>query len=274
MKQAGGIIEAISRIYNAIVELDKISTRRLVSGDCIMYVLKLFDDFKNIEKGLIKVEQGVNKLIDIQPVRVGINTEFIAAGKNKEFLNRVVTIKNGDSIYGSAFVVGEVNGYYILFTNSHVVGTKVAIELLTNEDGRKLIGTGYVVIHNYRLARNIEEALNSDYEYFPDYRVFHEDYSRDIAIVVIRKEESKLALKPINLVPEFQELTMGSLISGYNDTLSTGTLIRFGDFVMCLGAQGIDGDSGSPYLIDEDTAVAVNYRSSRSFVEGVFLAGK
>ena len=113
-------------------------------------------------------------------------------------------------------------------TNAHVVKDKVKVTIFTN---RK------------KASQNLGEAeVVLRHKDHSDFEISH----GDIALLVLK---SSKPLVPLKLSHNFMNAGIATLVSGLNDNVSSGHLIRSKDAVLLLGAKTKYGDSGSPYLI-------------------------
>lgn len=134
--------------------------------------------------------------------------------------------RKGEGGRGSAFVVANIKDMYIALTNSHVV---------------RYIDSPVVVRHRNRAV---------------------EPVTGDLAVLAIPARTLGEGIVPIKLVFELEAEDIATLVSGSNITISSGRFFPLGeDLAILMGARTIEGDSGSPWLLQrrgELVAVAVN----------------
>ena len=190
-----------------------------------------------LKKALLTLEESKQE-------RAAVQREFIKRRQNGEFSRSILSVQSARGC-GSAFVVGQVNRYYILMSNSHVTGEAKYVLLRSSAPDEEEVGTASVVLAN---------RMN-----FPE--------TGDLAILVIEAPNVRgRSLLPISIAGG--NVTTGghsTLASGQNATVSTGVVVSIqeNNVMILLGAQTIPGDSGSPYLVKTGEgyeAVAVNAR--------------
>lgn len=150
--------------------------------------------------------------------------------KNKNLLsNRILVVKRTFGV-ANAFVVGHLNGYYILLTNTHVVGNNKNIKVQTKNNKAIKIQEKAVVV------------LRSTKKFFK---------FEDIAILALKEEHVQGGnLKPFKFANGFKKGDIGTFVSFKNNRISSGHLIHMArNYVALLGAMSVYGDSGSPILV-------------------------
>lgn len=174
--------------------------------------------------------------------RAAVQRTFVEKRQNGEFSRSILSVQSTSGT-GTAFVIGEVNRYYILISNSHVVGNAKSVLLQSCAPEEEEIGTASVLLIN---------RMN-----FPE--------TGDLAILVINEASVRGGgLLRIDLAVGRASIGQyATLVSGRNSTISTGVLVTIPEssVTILLGAETIPGDSGSPYLVETNggyKAVAVN----------------
>lgn len=239
----------IAVIFHSIIRLEDVKERIYILQSLIEFlqqtgindidincILKIIAPQKHIKEIAVRLKSVGFKLPRARQRRIQIEMAITHARQEGKFSRSIVRFDGG----GSGFVAGETKLYYILLTNSHIVTRRESIRVNAHAQLSEPIGIGTAVLW----------PENSEPE------------TGDLALLVIEKEKVHGGeLVPIKMVSEFDEGAIATLVSGDNDTISCGHIVRAGDALILLGAKSIPGDSGSPYLIkvnDEYLGIAVN----------------
>jgi len=129
----------------------------------------------------------------------------------------------------------------------HAVNKKEEIYMLKtqeNEDGRRdMIAKASIVIRH-----KFDEPCSD----------------QDIAIIAIKEKDlpdNFFTLKPIDIKFDEEEGNPATIVGGRNNTISTGYILKYHEQIRLPGGEHEPGDSGSPYLVEENNklkAIAVN----------------
>ncbi len=200
----------------------------------ILKVLSTQDDVKQISTTTREV---ADMLQGTEQARQAIEQEVKQKKAKARFLRSIVGVygHSDDKDRGSGFVAGQTKDYYLVFTNSHVVGQDKSVVLKTHTG--EMIGEASVVVRYQNVL--------------PD--------TADWAILAIGKKEVKERaafvnrqdryLAPVKMLSKFEQGRVATLVSGLRATVSTGLLVAIGDAAILLGGVSLGGDSGSPYLV-------------------------
>ncbi|MBM3251319.1 MAG: hypothetical protein FJZ11_00860, partial [Candidatus Omnitrophica bacterium] len=265
LKQAEIDNFSIGAIYKNISLRNNL--KEAISASQIISVVKIFWQREGIDyvTTLLKViflngSPGVmaQRLIDTTNLRA-IEKQFRLIRQENNLSRSIIKIERDDEAVGSGFVFAydEEQECYLIVTNTHVVEGLKRVKICEGSDTHEEIGYGDVIL------RNKNENPTED----------------DLAIVVLRKEEIKGKL-PEHLIELKIDFCSGGelavLANGAHNYESAGVLARCSpSTVYLLGAEGVGGTSGSPYLIIDDKenyfAVAINSHSegSNSNLSGV-----
>ncbi|MCG8429934.1 MAG: ATP-binding protein, partial [Candidatus Omnitrophica bacterium] len=190
---------------------------------------------EEIEPAIEKVKDAVARFPETKRQRGALESELQGKEKEDGFSQSIlrVNVDHPDlyciTIWSSSFVAGEIEGYYVIITNTHVisdVGENKLVSLSTKAG--EAIGKASLVLRHK----------------------FAEPYTRDIAILLIKAEDVYVgALEPIE-IGGFDDGDFATVVSGSNGTVLAGELLRLGDVVFLVSEEDtVWGDSGSPYLI-------------------------
>ncbi|MFC1805263.1 PfkB family carbohydrate kinase, partial [Candidatus Omnitrophota bacterium] len=96
---------------------------------------------------------------------------------------------------------------------------------------------------------------------------------RDIALLAVDKNTLKGIgpLLPIPMLDHIEKGSLATLVSGKNETVSSGYPICIGDTLILLGVEVIHGDSGSPSLIEIDGKYYSLGTFARGWVRGMLM---
>ena len=141
---------------------------------------------------------------------------------------------SGSSGEGSGFVADKIGRWYILITNSHVVGKDRSVRVRINLKINPFIAQAFVVLRNPNV--NPENIVAED---------------PDLALLVLDENQLPGAdLSPFYILPRFYKTSLATLVSGRNHSVASRDLEYAGDEARLLGFTCKNGDSGSPYLIN------------------------
>ena len=170
----------------------------------------------------------VTNLPGAQATRVAFEEDVLSLRRAGQLQRSIVTLAGA-----SGFIAAHLAGYYVIVTNTHVVwfeGDSITVETSTFlPEPREHLGTASVVLRAYS---GLPET------------------GGDLAILLLSDQEVRgNPLIPMRMTDQIDEGQVAVVVSGSQDTISSGHLVSLGDDVIMLGAETRGGDSGSPYLV-------------------------
>jgi len=202
-------------------------------------ILELVATQPNLEETIAKVHAAVEQLDETRYKR-GVITKKVK--QSDEIKKGIVSVEaNGDLGSGIYFAQqqGEGETHYLFLTSGHVVeGHDKANIFFYHDNGRKrLLGEASVV-----LMHSDEKVETSDLAIL----AFS---TRDLEM-----PKSELPIAVLEMTSTLNDGDLATLVNTLNKSVSTGQIVRFEESLLLLGADIIEGDSGSPIILENQWA--------------------